>query len=301
MSIVTKVFVVLLTVFSIAFSMATISFVARQDEWRKVANEWRATALSSAAETKVISAQMKLSLDQDLAKISQLKSQIADLMRQGSDQGSKIDELTAQGAQLTNQVTSLTGSLKSVEQTLRVTQTQLVSEQDFSRQLAKRNAELERRNIDLNDRTKELTISLAMAHQQNKAYLEQLNAVESRGNQISAAPAMQVPDAAANVQANIPSVMATDMPAVSPIRGQVTEIRGDLASLSVGSADGVQRGMSFMVYRSKDASGGVPVYVATIEVTRVEANQAAGRVVRLNHPIQPGDMVRDDASFARRG
>lgn len=300
MSLVTKVFVVLLTVFSIAFSMATISFVARQEEWKKVANEWRATALSASAETKVISAQMKLSLDQNLAKFHQLKGQNADLMRQNSEQNARVDELTAQGAQLQNQVSSLTGSLKSVEQTLRVAQTQLVSEQDFARQLAKRNAELERRNIDLNDRTKELTISLAMAHQQNKAYLEQISQLEGRGTQITQGPAIQVPDAAASVQANIPSVMATDMPSVSPIRGRITELKGDLTSVSVGSADGVQRGMTFMVFRGKEA-GGAPLYVATVEITRVEANQSAGRIVRLNSPVQVGDMIRDDASFARRG
>ena len=74
-----------------------------------------------------------------------------------------MDELTNKNAQFESQLASLSGTLKGVQQTLGVTQTQLVSEQDFARKLGGRNTELERRNIDLNDRVKEMTTSLAMS------------------------------------------------------------------------------------------------------------------------------------------
>jgi len=110
---------------------------------------------------------------------------------------------------------------------------------------------------------------------------------------------VQAPESGMNVQRSIPSAFNTGGPAVSPIRGTVTEVRGNLASLNVGQADGVTRGMSFMVYR-QGHDGAAPEYVATVEINRVDANQSAGQVVRKNGDIRTGDLVRDDASFAQR-
>lgn len=302
MSVITKVFVILLTVFSIAFAMATISFVTRQENWRKVAIEYHQTAISEAAKTKVVSAQMQITHAQDLAKLSQLTAQVADLQGKTATTEGKVKELTNQSAQLESQVSSLSGTLKGVQQTLSVTQSQLVSEQDFARKLAARNSELERRNIDLNDRTKELTVSLAMSQQQNRAYLEQISALETRLDQMARGPRGQTPDAGMTVQADVPAAVPGGVAAVAPIRGKITEIRGNLASISVGAADGVQRGMSFMIYRAGTA-GGEPTYVATLEISRVDANAAAGQIVRRNEgkEILVGDPVRDQASFASKG
>ena len=44
MSTATKVFTVLLVVLAIAFSMATVSFVARTHDWRKLATDYRRQA-----------------------------------------------------------------------------------------------------------------------------------------------------------------------------------------------------------------------------------------------------------------
>ncbi len=300
MSIVTKVFVVLLTVFSIAFAMATVSFVARQENWRQLASDYRATALSAQAATKLVTAQMKLTHDQDLARIGQLKNQTAGLARQLADQSAQLDELTNRIAQQQNQITSLTGSLKGVEETLGVTQTQLISEQDFARRLASRNNELERRNVDLNERVKDLTIGLAMAHQQNKAYLEQIASMEQHLERVARGPALQTPDAAVSMQAAAPSAAPQIISPVSPVRGEITEVRGKLASISVGSADGVMRGMSFMIYRGGKTKA-EPEYIGTLEISRVETHRAAGTIVRSPQQVLVGDMVRDEASFARNG
>lgn len=299
MSLVTKIFVVVLTVFSIAFSMATISYVTRQENWRKIATEYHNTALSEATNTKIVAAQMKLSHDQDLIKINQLQSSIADLSGRLATAEGKIKEQGNQLAQRESQISSLSGSLKGVQQTLSVTQGQLVAEQDFARKLGNRNSELERRNIDLNDRTKELTVSLAMAQQQNRAYLEQIAAMEQRLDQMARGPRIQSPDAGSTVQADVPAASPAGPAAVSPIRGKIVEVRGNLASISVGAADGVQRGMTFMIFRSA-GEGKDATYLATLEISRVDANQSAGQLVRRNGAadIRVGDPVRDDASFA---
>jgi len=300
-SVITKVFVVLLTVFSIAFAMSAISFVSRSNNWRQVAQDYEDVALSAQAEARILAAQMKLTHDQDLAKITQLGNDVANLTGQLAAKTGEIGNLTSDLAQSETKNTSLQGTVSGLEQRLGVTQTQLVSEQDFARKLASRNNELERRNIDLNDRTKELTVGLAMAHTQNRAYLEQIAALEDRLEKMARVAPGQLPDAGTVVQAGVPTAQPSEGPAVSPIRGEVLSVENNLASINVGYADGVTRGMSFMIYRAGTDGGAGPTYVATLEVSRVEANQAAGQIVRKNNDIRIGDKVRDDASFARRG
>jgi hypothetical protein len=85
----------------------------------------------------------------------------------------------------------------------------------------------------------------------------------------------------------------------APIRGQVTRVSGSLASLSVGSSDGVAPGMTFLVYR-RNASTGRPQYLGTVKVTTVNANESAGEIQQSDGDIQPGDAARDEASFAMR-
>ena len=48
MSTPTKVFVILLTVFSITFTMMTVQYVAQNTKWKELATDYRQTALASA-------------------------------------------------------------------------------------------------------------------------------------------------------------------------------------------------------------------------------------------------------------
>ncbi len=78
---------------------------------------------------------------------------------------------------------------------------------------------------------------------------------------------------------------AAPRPAV-PINGTVTSVRGDLASINIGSAKGVQPGMQLIIYRGAE-------FVAKLRVDQVDVGQAAGVISdkRLD-PLQ-GDKVTD--------
>ena len=76
----------------------------------------------------------------------------------------------------------------------------------------------------------------------------------------------------------------------SPIRGRVTEVSGSLATVSVGSADGVTEDMVFVIYRGLD-------YIGDLRISKVEPSQAAGRIVRSTGSVLVGDEVADEARF----
>lgn len=91
-----------------------------------------------------------------------------------------------------------------------------------------------------------------------------------------------------------PAARAPAAPAPGPgagrsdvaIHGTVTGVRGDLASINVGSAKGVKPGMQLVIYRGSE-------YVAKLRVDQVDVGQSAGIISdkRLD-PLQ-GDKVTD--------
>jgi len=207
-----------------------------------------------------------------------------------------LDAKTIELGQAQSQGAALTSSVKGLEEQLGMNNAQLNREQEFNRKLSGRNAELERRNIDLNDRVKELTTALAMANTQVRALQQQIGG--------EAQPSRPGPGAAAPPPSGAPAVVEAFKPSVqpvgaatAPIRGTITSVRGNVAGLSVGSADGVAAGMRFVIYRGGGANS---QYVGTLEITRVEANESAGTLSRATGEIQRGDQATDEGSLALR-
>lgn len=68
------------------------------------------------------------------------------------------------------------------------------------------------------------------------------------------------------------------------VAGTITGLRGELASINVGSAKGVQNGMEMMIYRGGD-------FVAYLQVQDVQASTAAGIIVKKRLDPMVGDKV----------
>ena len=69
-----------------------------------------------------------------------------------------------------------------------------------------------------------------------------------------------------------------------PIRGEITDILGDRAAISVGSSSGVRENMEFNVFRGSE-------FLGSLVVLQVESTQAAGRLQRKQGTIVKGDKV----------
>ena len=303
MSVLTKVFVVLLTVVAIALSMLVVGAFARQDDWRASASDWQQAALDAQAKERTVSADAAIKqarwLDRhasDLAAISELEATSAQKDRDLAEARRKLAERESSLAIEQGNVTALANQNK-------VFVADVNKEREFSAKLARRNSELERQNIDLNDRVKELTANIAMARSQVRALQQQLAAVS--GGATAGQPAIastSMRDGTANiVEEHLPQVLLSPYTAVpAPIRGEITSIQDSLASISVGSADGVSPGMEFLIYRPSTRHGR-PQYLGTLRVMRVEAHESAGLIEHAEGDIRLGDAAKDVASLAMRG
>jgi len=298
MSVLTKVFVVLLTVFSIALSMLVVAAFAQQEGWRKSAMDWEAKAVAADSKARTITANAQIEQQRAEARDREYRDAIDGLKEDLITKARSIDQLERRVADAENQLTIEQGQVTSAIDQGRLIQTALNSDKEFSAKLAKRNSELERRNIDLNDRVKELTSDMTMAASQIRALKQQIVAL---GDPAGAMPVSQMPGGTAIVEAYTPTAAVPTMSSMGEeIRGEIRSIEGNLASISVGSADGVAPGMVFLIYRSGNGSS-KPLYLGSVRITKVEANESAGLIEQSVGDIRLGDTARDELSFAMSG
>jgi len=297
-SVLTKVFVVLLVVFSIALSMLVVAAFARQEDWRASAIHWQEAALAEQAKARTYAANEKIAQQQALDQHLRDSEELNNMRTELAAKTGRIAELDRNLAETQNKLASEQGSVAGLTNSLQIVSASLDHERGFNQKIAERNSQLEKRNVDLNDRVKELTTNVAMASAQVRALQQQITGFDSNRRVEGVAPATQIPGGTAIVEAQVPNVtVSSEMPISAPVRGEVTKVQGNLASLSVGSADGVVPGMNFLVYRR---SGSRPQYLGTIKINRVNANESAGTIEQSEGSIQPGDTARDEASLAMR-
>lgn len=279
MSTASKVFVVLLAVFSIAFVMLTISHVAQETNWRQLANDYRTEAQNAISNYQAMlasNAAEKLALDDKAEQMTRSKQDLeAQLHRALDDLGGIHAEL--QSAK--NQNESNASSLTKLTGELNIINTEAAELRKQRNTLEKSTLDRQRRNLDLGERNRELTVQVAAMGEQIR-HLQQLNfakAEEIRG----------LHGADPVVAGARPADGAGD----SAIRGSIIEVNGDLASVSVGSADRVRVGMRFVIYEDDS-------YLGDLVISAAEPNESVGTLENLQGLVEVGDLAVNLAGLA---
>ena len=294
MSTLTKVFTILLVVFSIFFSALVLQYSAKTDEWRKLAMEYQAKAAGEAVKVKHLQTQLNVILAQQQDKIAaiqqekiealaklQTKSQdYTDLQLRYNDLDTQMKTQQGITTNLTSQVETQAAELKRYTERNEVLQTAL--------------SDLTRINLDLNQRVKELTTNADTLDTQNKL-LTQQNAAQQQmigelQQKLEATGRTTQPISFETTTAG-DQVTARQGVRAAPVRGQITDVRGNVASISVGSADGVVPGKVFTVFRADPKSGGQ--YLGNLTIEEVRPNGSVGLLSELQGQVVISDRVAD--------
>ena len=290
MSTLTKVFIVLLVVLSIAFTTMTVSIVARTPDWRETAERYEEHArVADANLTQLIAANAaELAAAHDAIRGHQDK--IANLQEQ-------VQQARNEAAQLRVELAKAASEKSGAEAINRGLLAQLdacTAGRDEYRahrdKLEKRNIELERRNIDLNDRVNEQTAQIAVMMEQKRQLEQQIHIVKAENEKLARAArristGMTLEEPSGAAMANVTAVSPI---APTAIRGQVVEVSGEIVVLSVGSTDGVQKDMTFVIHRDDE-------YVGDLKINVVDPSQSAGRMITTALAPRIGDLVTDAA------
>lgn len=292
MSALTKIFIVLLAVFSIAFAMSTISFVTQTNDWKTLAEDYRDAC--GVIETKMVNqsaahaAEKANWLDarrEQMRQLAALEAQLQDAQQDLAGLRTELAQVKLARSDAEALARNLTGQLQlaSAAWDNEVKQREAFQE---------RNTELETRNLDLNERVNELTTRTLVLVEQQRQFEQQINILRAENEKLATITRRAAPG-----EFDVPGVgSATPVEPVAstPIRGHILEVDGKLATISVGSADGVQENMTFVIYRGAD-------YVGDLKVTDVEPHRSAGTIIRFRGTPRVDDLVADEARFGMAG
>ncbi|HNO78065.1 MAG TPA: hypothetical protein PKN33_08385 [Phycisphaerae bacterium] len=289
MSTLTKIFVVLMVIFSIAFTMTTISFVANTSGWKNLAEDYQ-------QELKVVETHMRsLSAAHAAEKTAWLDSRnskeerIAELESVQASQLAEIAELQDTVAGLKAEKGDAEGLARRLSNQLQVAQTGWKEAGDELDKIEKRSMQLERRNLDLNERVNEQTAQIVVLVQKQHLLEQQINILRDESSKVAGGGRAATPEGISSTSM-VGVKPVSKGSSVTPIRGRILEVQGNLATISVGSADGVREGMVFVIYRGRD-------YIADLEVSDVEPGLAAGRIMRAKTMPRTSDMVMDEPAL----
>lgn len=292
MSALTKIFIVLLAVFSIAFAMTTISFVAQTNNWKSLADNNRddrniieAKMINQSAAHAAEKANWLDSRREHLRQFGDLENRFQTLQQEMASIKADLAQVKAEKNSSDALVRNLTGQLQ-------LANTARDNEQKQRETFQERNIELETRNLGLNERVNELTAQTLVLVQQQRQFEQQINILREENKKLASITRRA---ATGEFDAGSADAVTPMEPVAStPIRGRILEVEGKLAMLSVGSADGVQENMTFVIYRGSE-------YIGDLKITDVEPHNAAGTIVRARGTPRVDDLVADEARFGAAG
>lgn len=281
-------FIVLLSVLSIVFTVLTISVVAQTNNWKELADKYQDNARISdtnlrnmIAASATVEATSRDAIRSHLAHIGEMETQ--------------MQTSSAELAKLRTDVARVEAEKGSAEAMNRGLLAQLEAarsaESEYRKQLTeieRKNIELERRNIDLNDRMNEQTAQINVLDEQKRHFEQQLNVLRNEAEKLSG----QSRRAMSGVSTENPAGAAmSNVTALTPggaaaIRGQVLEVKDNLVEISTGSADGVRKDMVFVISRNNQ-------YVGDLKITHTYPNRSAGLMVMTKSAPMLGDQATD--------
>ncbi len=291
----TKIFVILVSLFSFVFVPLAISFAARTHNWRKLADDYRSElAIAYANERSVMAIaaseieRHKALRDREGQRCQALDQQVKDLQTQTAELVRERDELARSRDDWT-----ISTRLLTAEMAVRTQHNEEL--RDAKEKALERERELRIRNIQLNDRVKELDAKLVVVTQQLRQKLDEIAAHRDENERLRKASGLGTAGSIL-VSSPTPSARAEGAAAPSPIYGTVTKVLGSLATIDVGSLAGVQKGTRLVVLRNGTE------YICDLQITdQVQPTEAVGEVLlERDKRVQPGDKVEDAESFNRR-
>ncbi len=209
-------------------------------------------------------------LDKEIAGLKTQKVQLEQDLKNAQRTKDELDErvktLAAAALKFEQTVGGMEDSLKNTRQELDQARAETIK---LSKNLNEITASLEEKMAQLNALDAEKKRLL-----EEKTKLEQQLAGRT-GDSFVSGPVTVVPDSA--TKAIEPLITAA-------LQGTLTAVEGSLVTLSIGSADGVEKGMIFHVIRSDS-------FVCDIRITDVDTEASAGTTQLVQQQPQIGDVA----------
>ena len=269
MSALTKVFVLLLVILSIVQTAGVVVFVNREQSYA-VALKGQKDAFNAA---KAEAGSNREALDAATQRYTALQAELQNSRNLSNQQIEQLRGKAAEGdaanAQLTGQVQLALAAQKGATDALSVAQKSIDSQNTQLADLRKSNTDLQKSASDTNIALAEMTNKFDTVNRQWKDATEQLAQLQNTSK------AQSEELHRAGVDANSAPINQESLVKVEGVVRNRTTVNGvQMATISIGSADQVTKGMQLKVI---DPTSSDP-FLGYIEVDRVDPNQAIGHI-----------------------
>ncbi len=283
MSTLTKVLVVLLSLFSLFMCGVVVTYVGNANNYKVMYEEQK--NLNSAIEQD--NAMLSRQFNEKTAEMKELEKELRNEIQRLSDEKGRLEmelrNTERANLEYTNRINSWAGVLTSFEQTI---ENMEKSREQILSELGQTRTDLIKDRKELNEITASLyqkIVEMEALEADRRRFLEEKTQLEKQLSQLSGPrtkPDIQPVTADYSDIEPAPGAETAE----SAIKGLITEIGQSLVTLSVGSADGVEEGMVFHVTRGND-------FICDIVVTDVDTNRAAGVKELVQQQPKVGDNV----------
>ena len=284
MSTFTKVFIVLLSLFSIFLCGTVVTYVGNVNNYKTLFEDKKALNRSLTSENT----SLKRQYNEKVALMKEQEKKLTERIQEFEDDNSKlaVDLRKSERMSLEYQgrVNSWAGILTSFEQTIANLEQSLNLTQE---QLNKAHSEGIKDRKELNEITAsfyEKMVQMDSLKASRRRLLEQKTDLEERMNQIMGPDTLGA-RAVEPVTPDIDSARPGVIFGGADLNGLITEVGESMVTISIGSADGVKKGMVFHVTRGDD-------FISDILITEVDINKSAG-VLDL---VQQQPRIMDNVS-----
>lgn len=285
MSGLSKAFVGLLIVLSLLLSSAVIVWVNKTENFRATADSAnqalereRKKSLDAANEAQTAKDALQVAMKTSNSQVESLQTEI-------KAKDAEVSKAQVAVAELNSQVKMQTIALTSAAQALTASESQRKLQSDQLKQVREDSAQLMKDKTELNAALSDVTNRLDGMTREWK-YIKELQA-EAQNNVDKLTK--QIKDLGGNPNTAVAGVKA----GAPPINGIIRDVRTmedkrQWATISVGSADQVMKGMEFKVI---DRSSGN--FLGVLTVQNVQPNEAVGVLVGPRvQDVKPGNEVR---------
>ncbi len=285
MSTLTKVLIVLLSLFSIFLCGTVVTYVGN-------ANSYKALYEKAQGEMTVLAAERasaQLQYNEQVDVVASLKKGFNERIQLLEEEKGKLvgDLRNAERASLQYQARadSWQGILTGFEQTIGNLEVSLKATRQELDKIRKDDIQESKEFNELTAAYYETMVQLQALQADKRQLLEEKSGLEEQLN-LAAGGRAAVVKAGGNVvtPARGPARAAVFMPETTDLKGLVAEVGESLVSVSIGSADGVKKDMRFHVTRGDE-------FICDVVITHVDTNMAAGVLdLKLDQP-KIGDTV----------
>lgn len=290
MSALTKTFVLLHVVMSMLLAAGLIVFVNRVDDFQQTSTAQAARmrlaeqkATEAEAELATVRTTMNSALQATQGRVTQIQQEIAQRDQQLADLRTQMAEAQAQAASAQAALSSANQALTVAQQNQGTLQGQLASLRQSHDRLMRQFTEA---NLGIND----LNARLSQTDRQRRDLQEQVAALQEQlANAGAEGVRTEAPGTGGARQASGALRVNPNVNVNGVVREKRVIAGVPYATISIGSADAVTRGMRLRILGGR----GGQEFLGYVDVTNVEPNEAIGRLTgpRINEVTVNNQVV----------